>query len=180
MAQESEERRLQRQEANLYRQRLRKMQGVEHLGGVCLGGCGYKHSPDYIPSHIPFNFHHPDPETKEVDGRGISTMSLENMKAELDKCILLCSNCHQIIHFFERTGAWQAAYFIFDVPENQRAVDVFRARQAMPPELIRKEWDAKIQGKKKEYEGKRKVKSPDYLTGQLHRGETKEDDGPSS
>jgi len=39
-------------------------------------------------------FHHLNPEEKDFTISGKS-WSFERMKAEVDKCILLCSNCHQ-------------------------------------------------------------------------------------
>ena len=49
-------------------------------------------------------FHHLDPSKKE---RAISIMinngwSQENVKKEIDKCIVLCSNCHKKIHWEKR------------------------------------------------------------------------------
>lgn len=40
-------------------------------------------------------FHHLDPATKEFDisGKG-QTLSWKRLKAEADKCVLLCANCH--------------------------------------------------------------------------------------
>lgn len=49
------------------------------------------------------DFHHVDPKNKSF---GIATFrgslhsdeSLERLKAELDKCVLVCANCHREIH----------------------------------------------------------------------------------
>lgn len=44
-------------------------------------------------------FHHVEPLTKEFGiGHKGATKSWEKVKAELDKCILVCSNCHKEIH----------------------------------------------------------------------------------
>lgn len=44
-------------------------------------------------------FHHPDPNKKDfsisVDGM---TRSWERVKKEVEKCILICANCHREIH----------------------------------------------------------------------------------
>lgn len=46
--------------------------------------------------------HHVDPTTKESDKRfSIKTMAIEDMRAELDKCIPLCKNCHAWHHWKE-------------------------------------------------------------------------------
>jgi len=44
-------------------------------------------------------FHHIDPDKKDfgLSVRGL-TRSWEKVKAELKKCILLCSNCHAEVH----------------------------------------------------------------------------------
>lgn len=45
------------------------------------------------------SFHHLDPKKKEfgISDKGL-TRSWEKIKAELDKCILVCANCHMEIH----------------------------------------------------------------------------------
>lgn len=55
--------------------------------------CGYSHT-----IHAPFDWHHLDTTKKEY---GISSMvrhTKDKLFKELDKCILLCSNCHRILH----------------------------------------------------------------------------------
>ena len=48
-------------------------------------------------------FHHEDKELKEaVISVMVSTSSIEAMKKEIEKCKVLCSNCHLEEHFFER------------------------------------------------------------------------------
>jgi hypothetical protein len=45
-----------------------------------------------------FDFHHLDPSTKDFDPcRGL-TKSKAKLFAELEKCVLLCANCHRIRH----------------------------------------------------------------------------------
>ena len=51
------------------------------------------------------DFHHLDPNKKSdrlarLTGRG---RSLESIKAEIDKCIVLCANHHRLVHY-EATG----------------------------------------------------------------------------
>ena len=61
---------------------------VEEAGGACVL-CGYSRSPAAL------HFHHVDPLTKsfEVSRRGV-TISLDSLRAEAAKCVLLCANCH--------------------------------------------------------------------------------------
>lgn len=65
---------------------------VAYKGGVCQC-CKYN---KYIGA---LEFHHINPDEKDF---GISvkgyTISWENNKKELDKCVLVCSNCHREIH----------------------------------------------------------------------------------
>lgn len=49
--------------------------------------------------HSAFDFHHIDPTTKEKDPGLMMTHSDEVLFKELDKCILLCANCHRIRHY---------------------------------------------------------------------------------
>lgn len=61
---------------------------VRETGGGCLI-CGYDRALGAL------HFHHVDPATKEfgIAQRGV-TRSLERARAEVRKCVLLCSNCH--------------------------------------------------------------------------------------
>lgn len=45
------------------------------------------------------DFHHVDPLTKDGDVSDIVRgVSLEKLQRELDKCVMLCSNCHRKLH----------------------------------------------------------------------------------
>ena len=63
----------------------------EYKGGKCVV-CGYN---KYIGA---LDFPHLDPEHKEVNIAKGSHLGFENIKLELDKCILICSNCHREFH----------------------------------------------------------------------------------
>ena len=73
------------------RKKVRDM-ALEYKGGSCQI-CGYKKSKRAL------SFHHVDPKKKDfgISFRGF-TRSWEKTKTELDKCILLCMNCHMEIH----------------------------------------------------------------------------------
>lgn len=67
-----------------------KQQCVDYLGGKC-SKCGYSKCLAAL------DFHHINPSTKDknyTNGR----MSFEKLRPELDKCVLLCSNCHREVH----------------------------------------------------------------------------------
>ena len=45
------------------------------------------------------DFHHLDPNEKDFSiGEATSRVLNSKIKAELDKCILVCSNCHRELH----------------------------------------------------------------------------------
>ena len=72
--------------------RRRKQKLVEYYGGKCVL-CGYDKSMSAL------HFHHVDPTIKsEQPTKVIGQWSIERAKEELDKCILVCSNCHAEIH----------------------------------------------------------------------------------
>ena len=48
------------------------------------------------------DFHHINPEDKIYDVKVLMTRRWELIKEEIDKCILLCSNCHRELHWNER------------------------------------------------------------------------------
>ena len=68
-----------------------KRKAIEYCGGKCMH-CGGVFSPAV------YDFHHINPKEKEVAISKIMSHSWESIKNELDKCILLCANCHRIEH----------------------------------------------------------------------------------
>lgn len=79
-------------EQTLERTRNLKSQMVEYKGGCCVR-CGYKKYQGAL------EFHHLDPNEKDFNPSRLKNYSFnEIIKSELDKCILVCSNCHREIH----------------------------------------------------------------------------------
>lgn len=74
------------------RRKSLKYMAVEYLGGSCKR-CGWKeHQCGLVPHHL-------NPNTKEYSlGLDGNTRSWSSIKLELDKCVLLCSNCHHVVH----------------------------------------------------------------------------------
>ncbi len=64
---------------------------VKYLGGRCKV-C------DYSRCNAVFDFHHVDPTTKDFAVGSKHLSSFNKVKAELDKCVLLCANCHRETH----------------------------------------------------------------------------------
>lgn len=75
---------------NKNRARETKLKCVEYKGGKCIL-CGYNRCV------FSLDFHHLNPEEKEFAISG-NLKSFESLKSELDKCILVCRNCHGEIH----------------------------------------------------------------------------------
>lgn len=74
------------------RQQAFKIKCVEYKGGECVC-CGYK---KYIGA---LEFHHRNPKQKDFEiSRSVRNGFNEKVKKELDKCELVCSNCHKEIH----------------------------------------------------------------------------------
>lgn len=67
-----------------------KQKLVEYKGGSC-SRCGYSKCLSAL------EFHHLDPTQKDFSISGKS-WSFERLKIEVDKCILVCANCHVEIH----------------------------------------------------------------------------------
>jgi hypothetical protein len=87
-----------RTEAVVKRRQRVKVLLVAYKGGVCeRPGCGYTGHPGV------FDFHHRDPDLKEfaIAQKGHS-IAFERLKKEVDKCWLLCANCHREKHL----GVW--------------------------------------------------------------------------
>jgi len=67
---------------------------AEYKATLACTNCGFSH-----PAAI--DFHHP-PGTKTYAVRDlVQKRSLRLLKAEIAKCIILCSNCHRIYHYNE-------------------------------------------------------------------------------
>lgn len=79
----------------------RKKQMIEYKGGKCFD-CGV-----IGPAAI-YDFHHLDPSKKDFKiGKSIS---FEKAKLELDKCVLLCANCHRTRHI-KMSGTYELHLF---------------------------------------------------------------------
>lgn len=69
-----------------------KQRAVEYKGGKCIN-CGFDKFVEGL------TFHHVDPRTKKFGISKVTTsFSWSTIKIELDKCVLLCANCHAGVH----------------------------------------------------------------------------------
>jgi len=71
----------------------KKRKAVEYMGGKC-SICNIVDTCMAI-----YDFHHKDPSSKNIEIDLIITGSWNKLIKELDKCILVCSNCHRKLHF---------------------------------------------------------------------------------
>lgn len=72
-----------------------KIKAIKYKGGKC-EKCGYDKYNGAL------EFHHLNPSEKDFSiGQSGYTRSWEKVKKELDKCILICSNCHREIHHYK-------------------------------------------------------------------------------
>lgn len=74
------------------RRRLFKERAVNYLGNMCYHCKGTFH-------HAAMQFHHTNPSDKDFHVAQNFDRRWDVIQAELDKCILLCSNCHAIHHY---------------------------------------------------------------------------------
>jgi len=69
----------------------RKLAAIEYKGGGC-SQCGYNRN------YAALDFHHTDPSEKEVMWNRLRLRNWKQVLVELDKCVLLCKNCHTELH----------------------------------------------------------------------------------
>lgn len=83
-----------------------KLDAIAYKGGSCIK-CEYNRCPGAL------SFHHRDSNIKDPDWSVMRNRSLNQIREELDKCDLLCFNCHMEEHWGRSdngsTGALQAS-----------------------------------------------------------------------
>jgi len=68
-----------------------KERAVEYKGGKCVI-CGYDRCIKAL------EFHHVNPEEKDFTLGSNTNIAWEKVRKEIEKCILVCANCHREIH----------------------------------------------------------------------------------
>lgn len=68
-----------------------KEKAVEYMGGKCVR-CNYNKCIEAL------EFHHKNPKEKDFSLSQNMNKAWYKIKKELDKCIMVCSNCHKEIH----------------------------------------------------------------------------------
>ena len=69
----------------------KRLRAVKELGGRCLT-CGF----DRYPCSL--DILHKNPKAKDPNFRSLRGWSWEHIQIELQKCVLVCKNCHAAIH----------------------------------------------------------------------------------
>ena len=69
--------------------RENKLRAIQYLGGHCID------CKNEFPPYV-YDFHHLDPKIKDTSIARIMGRKWEGIVHELDKCVLLCANCHRI------------------------------------------------------------------------------------
>lgn len=76
----------------------RKIEAIIYKGSQCVD-CGISY-PNI--SYVIFDFHHLEPSKKDFEWTKLRLKSWNKILPELDKCVLICSNCHRLRHYEER------------------------------------------------------------------------------
>jgi hypothetical protein len=138
-------------------QKLRGLKRKVHLiqlKGGCCEKCGYN------KNIAAFDFHHKDPNKKDfnLDVRKLSNTKMTILMEEVEKCDLLCANCHREIH--------NPDLEIGDVKEKIKSINesVIQKKEYGKPKCIDCFTEINythIRCRKCAYISKRKVKRPD-------------------
>jgi 5-methylcytosine-specific restriction endonuclease McrA len=80
------------------RRTFKKDKAIEYLGSCCW-------KCEEVFDRELYDFHHIVPATKEYGWLELRQMKWSKIKKELDKCILLCANCHRLAHVEMRENA---------------------------------------------------------------------------
>lgn len=95
-----------------------KLKAIEYKGAKCIK-CGYSVN-NY--NYAAFEFHHHNKDKEMSIGQNLNR-SWRYIKSEIDKCVLLCSNCHRIEH-----STYKNSTFIKELRENNFSLkDIFKS-----------------------------------------------------
>lgn len=113
--------------------RRTKQKAILYKGGSCIV-CGYNRCPAAL------DFHHVDESEKKfaVSNSGICRAWLK-VKAELDKCVLLCNRCHMEHHY----GDLDLDLFLHQSPSVDEGDQALRESGFDPYSYQKEKWNAK-------------------------------------
>ena len=110
--------------AEIYRRKAEVYWYIQDLkASLRCADCGFKH-----PAAL--QFHHRNKEEKvfNIGDAGRRKLSLERVKAEIKKCIVLCANCHAIRHWTERKAS-QSPSIAAGIAEAEQHLKATRAER---------------------------------------------------
>ena len=79
------------------RVRALKQKAVEYMGSKC-------HDCQTVYPNYVYDFHHLDGDTKLDNPSALLRSTWDRAKVELDKCIMVCANCHRGRHYDDAEG----------------------------------------------------------------------------
>lgn len=123
-----------------------KHEDIETLKAYCkCAKCG--ESRGYV-----LDFHHRDPNIKEEGiARLISSnASLSKIKEEIDKCVVLCANCHREFHFLQKKDSSFTIEQYLNTDINIKYSDLIQQPQQLD-NIIWKQKEQKSKDQKKNY-----------------------------
>lgn len=108
--------RIKRIQKTLSQRRIRTINQIiiiKELGGSC-ARCGLTYPPPV------YDFHHVNPSKKSFRlDKSMFSLKLERLRAEAAKCVLLCSNCHRMVHAFN-----EARFLVIDGVNNESVTNI--------------------------------------------------------
>jgi hypothetical protein len=93
----------ERSQYRTIRRQEKKSIAVQNFGGLC-NRCG-----GIFPDPV-FEFHHLNHSEKDITPSKLFLLTDEKIYNELEKCIMLCANCHRILHHEEGYKAHAKRY----------------------------------------------------------------------
>jgi hypothetical protein len=109
--------------ANRHRWQLKQFM-VRYKGGKCQL-CGYNKCLRAL------DFHHADPKEKDFQFGANHNFSWERLRQELDKCILVCRNCHSEVEYDLDMQMWGK-----DISETEQAIAEALKAPPVDPDTI--------------------------------------------
>lgn len=102
-----------------------KTKAIKYKGDHCQK-CGYDKNITAL------DFHHLNPNQKEINPAKLYYKPWEYSKQELDKCILLCSNCHREEHYKQNEIKQQEKVLFINTIENFSSFILTGANTGLP------------------------------------------------
>ncbi len=128
-----------------------KLRAIAYKGGKCQI-CGYEKCPAAL------EFHHRDPNEKDYDWNKMRRRAWDDIIKELDKCDMLCANCHRERHY-DPSIAQRAIEFLKSKSRYVSQIACDNCQLMFKPKLH----DIKFCSHKCVSENQQKIKWPDNL-----------------